>query len=187
MAPFRRRSLALPAAAALLACALALTGCGLLTKKPATTPAPPATSAAAAPTDSPSPDSSGSAEADAVPDPCTLLTDNDISVAVGQPIAKHTPSANGAIMKCNYTAEPGWVDIILARTTKEAFDSAEKIDSGSKAVDGVGDGGYSGTDTDLRVLHGTYLITIKFVGAASPRAQLTAQKAITAKLLAKLP
>ncbi|WP_163570476.1 DUF3558 family protein [Fodinicola feengrottensis] len=172
-------------ATVLLTGALALTGCGLLTKK-TTAPAAPPVVAAASPSASASSDS-GSAET-SVPDPCTLITDNDVSVAVGKPVAKHFPGTNGPILSCEWTLDPAFlvVRITLTRTTREAFDSAQKLDPPSKPVTDVGDAAYVGGDQDLRVLKGTFLMTLKYSDTAHPESQLAANKTVAAKVLPKL-
>jgi hypothetical protein len=181
-----RRPLARPALAALLVGTLALTGCGLLTKKPTGTPtAAPTTQAAPADTPSAEP----SASSDTPLDPCTLITDNDVSVSSGKPVAKHFPANNGPIVSCEWTLDPAFliVRVTLAPTTKEAFDSAQKLDSSAKPISGLGDAAYLGGDVDLRVLKGTYLLTIKYSETSKPDLQLSVEKSVANKVLPKLP
>jgi hypothetical protein len=164
------------------AAAIALGGCGLLQPKPpleAVTPPPATTGPATA---------ESSASASSAADPCTLITDNDVSTAVGKPVSKHFPANNGDIVSCEWTLDPAFliVRVTLAHTTKEAFASAQKLDSSAKTVDGLGDGSYFGGDGDLRVLAGDRLLTIKYSETAHPEIQLAGEKAVAAKVLPKL-
>ncbi|WP_163508811.1 DUF3558 family protein [Fodinicola acaciae] len=163
------------------AAAVALAGCGLLQPKPPleAVPQPAKTGPASA---------QSSASQAAPVDPCALVTDNDVSVAVGKPVSKHFPANDGDIVSCEWTLDPAFlvVRVTLAHTTKEAFASAQKLDSSAKPVDGLGDGSYYGGDGDLRVLHGTYLVTVKYSETAHPQIQLAGEKAVAAKVLPKL-
>jgi hypothetical protein len=134
---------------------LALAGCGHSASPPA---APESTTTAAEATSSAVAQSPASGGGN-YPDPCTLLSDTEVTQLTGRDITqvdKDGVDAAATTRYCQWQQSSGQLAVFLTRTTSSDFKVAQ---ADSPTVPGVGDGAYS-RDGHLYVLTGTTQIDV---------------------------
>jgi Protein of unknown function (DUF3558) len=127
---------------------LVLAGCSRSTSPPAaqeSTPPPPATSSASA--------QNPAGEGGTFPDPCTLLSDAEVTQLTGRDITqvdKDGADPTASTRYCQWQQSSGQLAIFLSHMTSNDFQVAQ---ADSPTIPGVGDGAYS-RDGHLYVLVG---------------------------------
>jgi hypothetical protein len=168
---------------------LTLGGCGLLQKKDANAgsgQSTPVVSTGTPQVPDSAPATPAPSDTAAIPDPCTLLTDADVSAISGSQISGHNNHASNAIPECSWDSDRGWLRLMLSSTTKDAFHGASTSDSDSKPVAGFGDEAFV-KDSDMSFRHDTLWVKISWVGfTGSADARLAAEKKVAAKILGNL-
>lgn len=170
----------LAALAALVA--VALSGCGVL--DPATAGGP--TAKAPSPTPSSTAGSGLGSVKDAgdLPDPCTLLTEAEVTDLTGRDITQvdeDGADAGGTTRYCQWQQESGQLAVFLSRTT--AADFAVTV-AEAKPVTGVGEDAYWHSG-HLYVLHGTVQLDLYSRGG-SDTANLADAKQVATVLLPRV-
>lgn len=158
---------------------LALAGCGREASPPATqsTSATEATSSAGAP----NPQGAGAI----FPDPCTLLSDAEVTQLTGRDITQideDGADATASTRYCQWQQSSGQLAVLLSRTTSDDFKVAQ---ADSPPIPGIGDGAYS-RDGHLYVLVGaTTQLDVYARGGDDAQSQAEAEK-VAAVLLPKV-
>ena len=154
-------------------------GCGREASPPAaqsTASATEATSSAVAP----SPKASGAN----IPDPCTLLSDAEVTELTGRDITqidKDGADANASTRYCQWQQSSGQLAVFITRTTSGDFGVAR---ANSPSIPGIGDDAYS-RDGHLYVLAGTIQLDVYARGGDDAQNQAEAEK-VAAALLPKV-
>jgi hypothetical protein len=175
-----RRSLA----AALLASAFALTGCGVLDQASPGAAAPEPTSKTST---APASDSGlGDSVKDSgdLPDPCTLLSGKQVEGLTGREVTQideDGEEAGAATRYCQWQQAGGQVDIFLTRTTEAEFQTTSPE---AEPVDGVGDDAYQ-LGGHLFVRYGTVSIDVYSRGD-SDEENLSEAKTIAEKVIPQI-
>ncbi len=158
---------------------LVLAGCS----RNASPPAAPETTAAEASTSgavAPSP----KGEAGNIPDPCTLLSDADVTQLTGRDITqidRDGADANASTRYCQWQQSSGQLAVFISRVTADGFNVA-KADTPS--IPGVGDDAYF-KDGHLFVLSGPMQVDVYSRGGDDAQNQAEAEK-VAATVLPKL-
>jgi hypothetical protein len=129
---------------------LALAGCGR-DASPPPPPAAPSTSATEATSSAAAQSPTG--EGGNIPDPCTLLSDAEVTQLTGRDITqvdKDGADATASTRYCQWQQSSGQLAIFLSRTTSDDFTVAQ---ADSPPIPGLGDAAYS-KDGHLYVLVG---------------------------------
>jgi hypothetical protein len=158
--------------------ALALSGCGVLGSPTAAAPAPVPTPVASA--------GMGSSVRDAgdIPDPCGLLSRDEVTRLTGRAITRIDPDGarpGDAARYCQWQQESGQLAVFLSRTTEADFHTT--ID-GAVPVDGVGQDAFA-LSGHLYVLYGTVQIDVYSRGGRDDR-DLGDAKAIATVLIPRI-
>jgi hypothetical protein len=151
----------------------ALAGCGREASPPPaqSTTAAEATSSAAAP----NPQGAGAN----FPDPCTLLSDAEVTELTGRDITqidKDGADATASTRYCQWQQSSGQLAVFLSRTTGDDFKVAQ---ADSPSIPGIGEGAYS-RDGHLYVLVGTTQLDVYSRGGDDAQSQAEAEKVATA-------
>lgn len=137
-------------------------------------------------TTSESTSTSGPAAA-ALPDPCTLLSDADVTNLTGRQISqidKDGADAAASVRYCQWQLNSGQLAVFLSTTTKGDFETAKSAAEGATDVTGLGDGGYAASG-HLYVLSGTIQLDV-YVRGGSDEQNLADSKKVVETLLPKL-
>ena len=120
--------------------------------------------------------------------PCSLLTQEEISAVLGQPVTEakvvSTPRPN-----CNYAVGDGSLTVFVFSDPSAAggFQAGKTIqDAHTEAVAGIGDDAYWSPDIKtLNVLKNHIYFTVQFYGIRSPSKET--MKALAQKAMMRLP
>lgn len=149
--------------------------------------APPAAQSTASPTDTTtsSPAApSAAASGGNIPDPCTLLSDTEVTELTGRDITqidRDGADAGASTRYCQWQQSSGQLAVFISRTTGAEFTAAR---AGSPTVAGLGDDAYS-RDGHLYVLVGTVSLDVYARGGDDAQNQAEAEK-VAAALLPKV-
>ena len=148
---------------------LALAGCGRDAAAPAaqSTPAAEATSSAVAP--------NPTGEGGNIPDPCTLLSDAEVTQLTGRDITqidKDGADATASTRYCQWQQSSGQLAVFISRTTSDDFKVAQ---ADSPSIPGFGDDAYS-RDGHLYVLVGAINLDVYARGGEEQQSQAEAEK-----------
>ena len=148
---------------------LALAGCGRDAAPPAaqSTPATEATSSAVAP--------NPTGEGGNIPDPCTLLSDAEVTQLTGRDITqidKDGADATASTRYCQWQQSSGQLAVFISRTTSDDFKVAQ---ADSPSIPGFGDDAYS-RDGHLYVLVGAINLDVYARGGDEQQSQAEAEK-----------
>lgn len=160
----------------LIVLTLVLAGCGRdESPQPVQTTAAAtvATSAAAAP----NPQSAGGA----FPDPCTLLSEAEVTELTGRDVVqidKDGADANAPTRYCQWQQSSGQLAVFIARTTSDDFKVAQ---AGTPSIPGIGADAYW-RDGHLYVLAGTAQLDVYARGIDEQQNQAQAEKVASALL-----
>jgi Protein of unknown function (DUF3558) len=155
---------------------LAVAGCGRDVSPPAaqsTSSATEATSSAVA--------QNPQGEGGTFPDPCTLLSDAEVTEMTGRDITsidKDGTDATASTRYCQWQQSSGQLAVFLSRTTSGDFTVAQ---ADSPTIPGMGDGAYS-RDGHLYVLVGTTALDVYARGGDEQQSQAEAERVAGALL-----
>ncbi|HEV7850368.1 MAG TPA: DUF3558 family protein [Mycobacterium sp.] len=155
---------------------LALAGCGRDASPPAaqsTSSATEATSSAVA--------QNPQGEGGSFPDPCTLLSDAEVTELTGRDITqidRDGADATASTRYCQWQQSSGQLAVFLSRTTSGDFTAAQ---ADSATIPGFGDGAFS-RDGHLYVLVGTTQVDVYARGGDEQQSQAEAEKVAGALL-----
>jgi len=170
----KRRTLA-----AVIAALAVLSGCGVL---PGSDSGDANRSGVGAPVLSPTP-ANVHDEGD-LPDPCTLLTEADVTALTGREISTidKDEAGSGAITRyCQWQQPSGQLAVFLTRTTEADFRTTT---TDAESVDGVGEDAFL-LSGHLFVLHGTVQIDV-YARGDSDEKNLEVAKKVAKALIAKM-
>ncbi len=148
---------------------LALAGCGRDAAPPAaqSTPAAEATSSAAA--------QNPTGQGGNIPDPCTLLSDAEVTQLTGRDITqidKDGAEATASTRYCQWQQSSGQLAVFISRTTSDDFKLAQ---ADSPSIPGIGDDAYS-RDGHLYVLVGAINLDVYARGGDEQQSEAEAEK-----------
>jgi hypothetical protein len=154
---------------------LALAGCGRDASPPAaqSTPATEATSSAVA--------QNPTGEGGNIPDPCTLLSDAEVTQLTGRDITqidKDGADATASTRYCQWQQSSGQLAVFISRTTSDDFKVAQ---ADSPSIPGIGDDAYS-RDGHLYVLVGAINLDVYARAGDEQQNQAEAEKVAGALL-----
>ncbi len=157
---------------------LALAGCGRDASPPAaqSTPTTEATSSAVA--------QNPTGEGGNIPDPCTLLSDAEVTQLTGRDITqvdKDGADATASTRYCQWQQSSGQLAVFLSRTTSDDFNVAR---ADSPSIPGIGQDAYS-RDGHLYVLVGAINLDVYARGGDDQQSEAEAEK-VAAALLPKV-
>lgn len=121
------------------------------------------------------------AESGTIPDPCTLLSDAEVTQLTGREITqidKDGEEPTAPVRFCQWQQPSGQLAVFLTRTTQDDF-TVEKADTPS--IPGIGDDAYW-RDGHLYVLVKTIGIDVYSRGGEESQNQVEAEKVATALL-----
>jgi hypothetical protein len=182
-----KRPLSAAALVAALVTALSLTGCSLLEQAqaaPDPIPTPSATSATTEPTPSAESKVGSVKDEGDLPDPCTLLSDEQVKELTGRGITQRDEdgaSAGDATRYCQWQQPGGQLAVFLSRTTPADYEI--QID-GATEVDGLGERAYT-LAGHLYVLYGTVQVDV-YVRGDSDEVNLRKEKDVVGVLLPQI-
>jgi Protein of unknown function (DUF3558) len=159
---------------------LASAGC----RRSASPPATPESTTTAAETTSSAMAQSPAAAGGNYPDPCTLLSDAEVTQLTGRDITqidKDGSDATATTRYCQWQQSSGQLAVFLTRTTANDFKGAQ---ADSPIVAGLGDGAYS-RDGHLFVLDGTTQLDVYSRGGDDAQNQDEATR-VAAALIPKM-
>ena len=159
---------------------LALAGCG----RDASPPAAQSTSATAAPSSS-AVAQTPTGEGGNIPDPCTLLTDAEVTQLTGRDITqvdKDGADAGASTRYCQWQQPSGQLAVFLSRATSDDFTVAR---ADSPSIRGIGDDAYW-RDGHLYVQIGGAQIDVYARGGDDQQSQAEAEKVAQA-LIPRVP
>ena len=116
-----------------------------------------------------------------IPDPCTLLSDAEVTDLTGRTITqidKDGADVGATVRYCQWQLASGQLAVFLSRTTKDEFETAR---ADSPSISGVGDDAYW-RDGHLFVLVGTIQLDVYVHGGDENQNQADAKKVATALL-----
>ncbi len=148
----------------------------------ASPPAVPETTAAQGSTSSAVENPKG--EGGNLPDPCTLLSDAEVTELTGRDITqidKDGADANASTRYCQWQQSSGQLAVFISRTTANDFTVAK---AGAASIPGVGDDAYF-KDGHLFVLSGTTQVDVYSRAGDDAQNQAEAEK-VAAAVLPKL-
>ncbi len=154
-------------------------GCGREASPPAaqsTSSTPQTASSAVAPT----PQASGGT----IPDPCTLLSDTEVTQLTGRDITqmdRDGADASATTRYCQWQQPSGQLAVFISRTNADDFKLAQ---ADTPPIPGMGDGAYW-RDGHLYVLTGTSQLDVYARGEDEQQSQAEAEK-VAAALLPKM-
>jgi hypothetical protein len=157
---------------------LALAGCGRDASPPAAQ-APPA-----AESTSPSAVQNPQVQGGNIPDPCTLLTDAEVTGLTGRDITqidKDGADANAPTRYCQWQQSSGQLAVFIARSNSDEFTVAQ---ADSPSIAGIGDAAYW-RDGHLFVLVGRTQLDVYARGVDEQQNQAEAER-VAAALLPKV-
>jgi len=155
---------------------LALAGCG----RDASPPAAQSTSATAAPSSS-AVAQTPTGEGGNIPDPCTLLTDAEVTQLTGRDITqvdKDGADAGASTRYCQWQQSSGQLAVFLSRATGDDFTVAR---ADSPSIPGIGDDAYS-RDGHFYVLVGAINLDVYARAGDEQQNQAEAEKVAGALL-----
>lgn len=154
-------------------------GCGRGTAPPAAQSTSPPTGTASS-TVTPT----QTASAGNIPDPCTLLSDAEVTQLTGRDITqidRDGADASASTRYCQWQQSSGQLAVFITRTTAGDFTAAR---ADSPAIPGIGDDAYA-REGHLYVLDGTIQLDVYARGGDDAQSQAEAQK-VAAALLPKM-
>ncbi len=163
----------------LIVAILVAAGCSRQASPPAAQPtasATAATSSANAP--------SATALGGTIPDPCTLLSDAEVTALTGRDITqidRDGADASASVRYCQWQQSSGQLAVFISRMTGADFTAAR---ADSPSIPGIGDDAYS-RDGHLYVLAGTVQLDVYARGGDDAQSQAEAEK-VAAALLPKV-
>ena len=119
-----------------------------------------------------------------IPDPCTLLSDAEVTQLTGRDITqidKDGADATASTRYCQWQQSSGQLAVFLSRTTSDDFKVAQ---ADSPSIPGIGDDAYS-RDGHLYVLVGATQLDVYARGGDEQQSQAEAEK-VAAVLLPKV-
>ena len=168
--------------AAVIVTLAALSGCGALSGSGSGDA--DRAGATESPRPAPSPTPTSVQDTGDIPDPCTLLTDADVTTLTGREVSTtdEDGAAPGAITRyCQWQQPSGQLAVFLTRTTEAAF---ETTTTNGERVDGVGDDAVA-LSGHLFVLHGTVQIDVYARGDSDAK-NLEVAKKVARALMPKI-
>lgn len=159
-----------------------LTGCGVLASASGSTPAPTPTATTKATSDSGLGDSAK--DSGDLPDPCTLLSDEQVTSLTGREVSQRDEDGakdGDATRYCQWQQPSGQLDVFLSRTTESDFQTTLPD---AEPVDGIGDKAYS-LSGHLFVLYGTVQLDVYSRGDSDAE-NLAKEKKVVEALLPKI-
>lgn len=154
---------------------LALAGCA----REASPPAAQSSSAAEATSSVPAQNPQG--EGGNIPDPCTLLSDAEVTELTGRNITqvdRDAEEANASTRYCQWQQSSGQLAVLITRTSVDDFKFAQ---ADSPSIPGIGDDAFW-RDGHLYVLVGTSHLDVYSRGADDAQSQAEAERVAGALL-----
>jgi hypothetical protein len=155
----------------LIVLTLVLAGCG----RSASPPAAQESTASATEATSSVPAQSPAAEGGNFPDPCTLLSDGEVTQLTGRDITqidKDGADATATTRYCQWQQSSGQLAVFLSQTTTDDFKAAQ---ADAALIPGIGEGAYS-KDGHLYVLVGTTQLDVYARGGDEAQSQAEVEK-----------
>ena len=115
----------------------------------------------------------------AIPDPCTLLSDAEVTGLTGRTITqidRDGADANATTRYCQWQQSSGQLAVFITRMTAGDFATAQ---AGTPPISGIGDGAYA-RDGHLYVLVGTSQVDVYARGGDDQQSEADAEKVASA-------